>query len=55
MTASGFHLDIASRQTRHSEATKYVVAVLWTAGFSATTIANMVGLRRSQALGRSSR
>lgn len=50
MTESGFHLDIKAPQRRHSEGVKYVVAVLWTAGFSATTIANMVGLRRSQAL-----
>lgn len=49
MTAP-FHLDLRAPQQRHSEATKYAVAVFWTAGYSAQTIANMLGLRRSQAL-----
>jgi hypothetical protein len=45
-----FHLDIQPPRRRHSEAAKYIAVVFWVAGYSASTIASFLGLRRAQAL-----
>jgi hypothetical protein len=48
--ARAFHLDFSAPRRRHSDAAKYIAIVFWTAGYSASTIANIMGLRRAQAL-----
>lgn len=48
--AAAYHLDFMPPKRRHGEATKYIAIVFWTAGYSASTIASMLGLRRAQAL-----
>ena len=48
--AAAYQLDLRPPRRRHSDAAKYIAVVFWTAGYSASTIANMMGLRRTQAL-----
>lgn len=49
--ATAFKLDIRAPYRRHADGDQFVVLSLWLAGFSASSIASTVGLRRSQILG----
>jgi hypothetical protein len=50
MTEPSFKLDIAAPQRRFTDREKYTVYVLWLIGFSASSIATVVGIDRKKVL-----
>jgi hypothetical protein len=49
--AAPFRLDIRAPVRRHGDRDQFIVLSLWLAGFSASSIATTLGLRRNQTLG----
>ncbi|MDO6963982.1 hypothetical protein [Rhizobium alvei] len=47
---ASYKLDLPATRRRHSDDVKYIVAVMWTAGYSAGTIGRMLGMSSKRAL-----
>lgn len=50
MPEPGYNLDLRAPQRRFSDREKYTVYVLWLIGFSASSIASVVGIDRKKVL-----
>jgi hypothetical protein len=45
-----YRLDLPTTRRRHSESTKFVIAALWTAGYSAGSIGRLLGMSTKRTL-----